>query len=117
MNTQLKEEKRARRHARIRAKIAGTPERPRLVVFRSNQHLYAQLIDDTKGHTLASVSDRDMSKKGAKPMERAAEIGTLLGEKAKSKNIQAAVFDRRGYTYHGRVKAVADGARKAGLNF
>ena len=108
-------EKRLRRHLRVRNRVAGTAERPRLVVFRSLKHIYAQLVDDTANKTLATVSDLgiEQGKKG----ERAAEVGKLIAERAKSAGVTRVVFDRAGYRYHGRVQAVADGARKGGLEF
>ena len=108
-------ERRYKRHLRVRNKVSGTTERPRLVVFRSLKHIYAQLVDDTANRTLATVSDLaiEQGKKG----ERAAEVGRLIAERAKSAGITRVVFDRAGYRYHGRVKAVADGARKGGLEF
>ena len=102
------------RHARVRTKIAGTAERPRLAVFRSLTHIYAQLIDDLGGKTLAAASDADAT--GTKSA-RAAAAGTLLAERAKAAGIEQVVFDRGGYRYHGRVKALADAARKGGLQF
>ncbi|MBI2574155.1 MAG: 50S ribosomal protein L18 [Candidatus Wildermuthbacteria bacterium] len=109
-----KKSSRASRHARIRAKIAGTQERPRLVVFRSNQHLYAQLVDDEKGHTMAAVSDFGV--KGGKTLkDKAVLLGGMIAQKAKEKKIASVVFDRGGYKYHGLVKALADGAREEGL--
>jgi large subunit ribosomal protein L18 len=101
----------------IRKKISGTPERPRLSVFRSNKYIYAQLIDDVNGHTLAAASSRDAGVAGGTKSEEAAKVGQLLAEKAKSSNIESVVFDRAGYRYHGRVKALADGARNNGLKF
>jgi large subunit ribosomal protein L18 len=108
-------ERRFKRHLRVRNKISGTTERPRLVVFRSLKHIYAQLVDDTANRTIATVSDLgvEQGKKG----ERAAEVGKLIAERAKSAGITRVVFDRAGYRYHGRIKAVADGARKGGLEF
>jgi large subunit ribosomal protein L18 len=108
-------ERRFKRHLRVRNKISGTPERPRLVVFRSLKHIYAQLVDDTAQGTLATVSDLgiEQGKKG----ERASEVGKLIAERAKSAGITRVVFDRAGYRYHGRIKAVADGAREGGLEF
>ena len=108
-------DKRYRRHLRVRKAVSGTAERPRLVVFRSLKHIYAQLVDDTTGHTIATVSDLgiEQGKKG----ERAAEVGKLIAERAKTAGITRVVFDRAGYRYHGRIKAVADGARKGGLEF
>ncbi len=102
------------RHARVRNKIAGTPERPRLVVFRSLAHIYAQLIDDRNGRTVVAASDADGS---GKKSERATAVGTQLAERAKAAGIEEVVFDRAGYRYHGRVKALADAARKGGLVF
>ena len=106
---------RTRRHFRLRKKVIGSAERPRLVVFRSLKHIYAQLVDDTANKTLATVSDLgiEQGKKG----ERAAEVGKLIAERAKSAGVTRVVFDRAGYRYHGRIKAVADGARKGGLEF
>ncbi len=102
----------------IRQKIKGTAERPRLSVFRSNKYIYAQLIDDENGKTIAAASSRDkgFSAKGTK-VEVAAEVGKAIGELAKKENIETCVFDRGGYLYHGRVKSLADGAREAGLKF
>lgn len=108
-----KQEKRLRRHKRVRAKIFGTAQRPRLCVFKSNQHIYAQLIDDEKGKTLAAASDLEIKKSA----EKTKEVGKLIAEKAKVKKIEKVVFDRGGYKYHGRVKALAEGAREGGLNF
>ena len=109
---------RAKRHARVRAKISGTPERPRLNVYRSTKHIYAQLIDDVNGVTLASASsmDKDFEGTGGNT-EAARKVGTMIAERALAKNITEVVFDRGGYLYTGRVQAVADGAREAGLNF
>lgn len=109
-----------RRHTRVRKKISGTSERPRLTVFRSNIHLYAQLVDDISAQTLASAStlDKELAKepKGGK-LETAKAVGLLLAKRAKSKKITRAVFDRSGYLYHGRVKALAEGAREGDLQF
>ena len=106
------------RQRRIRAKISGTKERPRLSVFRSSSHIYAQLVDDNKGKTLASVKDSEIKKKGAKgKVELAKEVGRLIAEKAKGLKIEKVVFDRGGYSYHGKVKALAEGAREGGLKF
>jgi large subunit ribosomal protein L18 len=108
---------RARRHKRVRKHVSGTSERPRLVVFRSNRGIGAQLVDDDAGKTLAAASWLDMrDAKGAKT-EQAAEVGKLLAQKAKAAGVKTAVFDRGGYLYHGRVKALADAARKGGLHF
>ena len=114
-----KQVKQKRRHRKIRARVSGTAERPRLQVFRSLNHIYAQVIDDEVGKTILSESDckaSDASKKKTKT-ERAFEIGEAIAKKAKEKNIKKVVFDRRGCLYHGRVKAVAEGARKGGLEF
>ena len=107
--------KRYVRHLRVRNKVTGTAERPRLVVFRSLKHIYAQLVDDTQMRTLMTVSDLNIEQ--GKKAERAAEVGKLIAEKAKAAGVTRVVFDRAGYRYHGRIKAVADGARKGGLEF
>ncbi len=109
---------RERRHHRLRRRITGTAERPRLVVFRSNRGIEAQLVDDVDGKTLAAASHLDVKKsfKGTKT-EQAAEVGKLLAANAKKSGIERVVFDRGGYLYHGRVKALADGAREGGLQF
>jgi large subunit ribosomal protein L18 len=111
-------ESRARRHRRVRGKVAGTAERPRLAVFRSNRGITAQLIDDEAGRTVASASWLGLPKsfKGDKTAQ-ATEVGKLLAASAKSAGVEAVVFDRGGYLYHGRVKALADGAREGGLQF
>jgi large subunit ribosomal protein L18 len=111
-------EGRARRHKRVRGKVHGTAERPRLVVFRSNRGIAAQLVDDLTGRTLASASWLELKKsfKGDKSGQ-ATEVGKLLAASAKKAGIEACVFDRAGYLYHGRVKALADGAREGGLSF
>ncbi len=108
--------KRLKNKARIRKKLDGTAERPRLAVFRSARHIYAQLIDDTLGKTLCSVSTQSDEIKGKKT-EAAKQIGSLLAKKALDQKIKNVVFDRSGYLFHGRVKAIADGAREAGLSF
>lgn len=105
-----------RRVHRTRARISGTPERPRLAVKRSAKHIYAQLIDDTAGRTLAFASDQDATDVG-KPLEVAKAVGNVLADKAVAAGITKAVFDRRGYRYHGRIAALADGAREGGLEF
>jgi len=114
-------EARKRRHKRVRKKIFGTPERPRLCVFRSLKHIYAQIIDDTIGHTLVAASTLDPAIrekiKGKTKTEQAKEVGLLLAQKALAKGITKVAFDRGGYKYHGRVKALAEGARKGGLEF
>lgn len=106
---------RQRRHQRVRAKVSGTAERPRLAVFRSNKALYAQLIDDASGTTLASSSSRSL--RGKTMLEQAAWVGETIAKAAKEKRISAAVFDRGGFTYAGRVRALADSARAHGLTF
>ncbi len=112
---------RKRRHLRVRKKVFGTPERPRLSVYRSNKHIYAQIIDDTKGHTLvaASTLDKELRDKLEKTWnkEAAREVGKLIGKRALEKGIKKVVFDRGGFKYHGRVKELAEGAREAGLEF
>ena len=109
---------RARRHVRVRAKISGTPERPRLNVFRSNANIYAQIIDDVNGVTLVSANTLEKEFEGATGnCEAAKKVGTVLAERAKAKGITQVIFDRGGYVYHGRVAAVADGAREGGLEF
>lgn len=112
-NTKL--ERRQRRHVRTRAKMSGTAEKPRLVVFKSLNFTYGQLVDDAAGKTLAEASDMKI-KKGTKS-ERAMEVGKTLAEKAKKAGVEACVFDRNGYAYHGRIKALAEGAREGGLQF
>jgi len=109
--------KRKKRHKRLRGKIKGTSQRPRLFVFRSNQHIYTQLIDDEKNKILLSVSDLDLKSSQKSKKEKALEIGKSIAEEALKKKIKKVVFDRGGYKYHGRVKAVAEGARKKGLEF
>jgi large subunit ribosomal protein L18 len=110
---------RRKRHTRIRLHLAGTGERPRLAVFRSNTQIYAQVIDDTVGRTLASASSLEASLRGASgtKVERAAKVGELVAERAKAAGITKVVFDRAGFRYHGRIKALADGARGSGLDF
>ena len=110
----------ARRHFRVRKKIAGTPERPRLAVFRSNKHLVAQVIDDTTGRTLAAAStvERPLREAGGTGnREAAASVGRLVAERARAAGVDRVVFDRGGFAYHGRVAAAADAARSAGLEF
>lgn len=109
---------RARRHARVRNKVSGTPQRPRLCVYRSNKNLYVQIIDDVAGKTLVSVStlDKDVKTKYANK-EAAKEVGTLIAKKAKTNKIEEVVFDRGGYIYHGVVKELAEAAREGGLKF
>lgn len=105
----------ARRRARIRAKITGTAERPRLAVFKSHKYMYAQIIDDAKGHTLAAADTRSL--KGKTPVERAKELGVEIAKKAKAAKIGKVVFDRGGFLYTGKIKMVADAAREGGLEF
>ena len=118
MAVMTKPQARARRHRRVRGKIFGTPERPRLVVFRSNRGIEAQLVDDLEGKTLAAASWLGLKKsfKGTKT-EQASEVGKALAANAKKAGIETVVFDRGGYLYHGRVKALAEGAREGGLKF
>src|SRR5579862_571990 len=121
MQLQEKELLRKKRHRRVRYKVSGTAERPRLNVSRSIQHIYAQLIDDTSGHTVAAASTVDASLRGSLKsggnIEAAKAVGKLIAERGQAKGVQAVVFDRGGYKYHGRVQALADGAREAGLQF
>lgn len=116
-----REKLRARRHLRVRKKISGAPDRPRLCVFRSNKHIYAQVIDDTTGHVLCSAStlDKELRSTLEKTWNKdaAREVGKLVGKRALERGITTVVFDRGGYKYHGRVKELADGAREAGLKF
>ena len=113
-----KNAQRLKRHIRVRGKISGTPERPRLNVFRSNANIYAQIIDDVNGVTLASASTLDKEFEGATGnCEAAKKVGQLVAERAKEKGISVVVFDRGGYVYHGRVAALAEGAREGGLEF
>ena len=109
--------RRLKRRRRVRAKVIGTAERPRISVFRSNRGVFAQLIDDDAGRTLASVAWTEADLRSLKPLEQAKRAGGLLAERAKAAGIETAVFDRGGYQYHGRVKALAEGAREGGLNF
>jgi large subunit ribosomal protein L18 len=109
--------KRLKRRRRVRAKVRGTAERPRISVFRSNRGVFAQLIDDDTGRTLAAVSWTEPDLRSLKRMEQANKAGAVLAERAKAAGIEAAVFDRGGYQYHGRVKALAEGAREGGLSF
>jgi large subunit ribosomal protein L18 len=118
MSTLTVRKSRERRHRRVRSKISGTADRPRLVVFRSNRGIEAQLVDDLEGKTLAAASWLHLAKtfKGSKS-EQAAEVGKLLAANAKKAKVETVVFDRGGYLYHGRVKALADAAREGGLKF
>lgn len=112
---------RKRRHARVRKRVSGTPERPRLNVYRSLNHIYAQVIDDTNGVTLAAASSLEVSRKspkdseGKSKMEQATQVGKMVAERAIEAGISHVVFDRGGYKYHGRIKALAEGSREAGL--
>ena len=112
---------RLRIHQRIRKRLSGSPVRPRLAVFRSNKHIYAQIIDDAKGTTLTAACSRDVDAKkdlkGGGNIAAAKAVGKLVAERAKAKGIEAVLFDRGGYIYHGRVKALAEAAREAGLKF
>src|SRR6478609_6861144 len=113
MEAKAKQEARVRRHARVRKKVQGEAERPRLAVFRSSRHIYAQLIDDRAARTLAAASDAEV--KADNPTERAKAVGALLATRAKDAGIDTAVFDRGGFQFHGQVAAVAAGAREGGL--
>lgn len=120
MNVKSKRDKRIRRHRRARAHVFGTGERPRLSIFRSNRHIWTQLVDDSAGKTIVAVSDLELKalkKTPKKNRNLGEEVGGLLAKKALAKKIVKAVFDRGGYAYHGVVKAVAEGARKGGLKF
>jgi large subunit ribosomal protein L18 len=117
MTVATKPAKRLKRRRRVRAKVRGSAERPRISVFRSNRGIFAQLIDDDAGRTLAAVSWIEPDLRSLAPMEQAQRTGQLLAERAKAAGIETAVFDRGGYKYHGRVKALADGAREGGLAF
>lgn len=114
-----KNQARVKRHLRVRKKITGTVERPRLNIFRSSKHMYAQLIDDVTGVTLAAAStkDKELSVANGGNVEAARQVGTLIAQRAKEKGFTTVVFDRSGYLYHGRVQALADAAREAGLEF
>ncbi len=109
--------KRLKRRRRVRAKVHGSAERPRISVFRSNRGIFAQLIDDDAGVTLAAVNWTEADLRSLKPMEQAAKAGQVLAERAKAAGVESVVFDRGGYQYHGRVKALAEGAREGGLAF
>jgi large subunit ribosomal protein L18 len=117
MTVVTKGQRRLRRRRRVRARISGTAERPRLSVYRSNRGVFAQLVDDTRGHTVAAVNwiEPDLRKLAA--TEQAKKAGELLAERAKAAKVETCVFDRGGYQYHGRVKALAEGAREGGLKF
>ena len=111
-----KELRRLKIRRRIRKSVSGTAERPRLSVFRSNKEIYAQLVNDVQGQTIAQASSKDLSSKGCK-LDLSKEVGKTLAEKAKTSGVEGVVFDRSGYLYHGRVKALAEGAREGGLKF
>ena len=117
MTVKTKPQARLRRRRRVRAKVRGSAERPRLSVFRSNRGIGAQLIDDVAGHTLAAVNWTEGDLKELNSMDQAKKAGELLAERAKAAGVESVVFDRGGYRYHGRVKALADGAREGGLRF
>jgi large subunit ribosomal protein L18 len=115
MSVTTRPARRMRRRRRVRAKVIGTGQRPRISVFRSNRGIFLQLVDDEAGRTLAAVTWTEPELRGLPRMEQAKRAGTLLAERAKAAGVERAVFDRGGYQYHGRVQAVADGAREAGL--
>ena len=117
MSTTTKPASRLRRRRRVRAKVAGTAERPRLSVFRSNRGIRAQLIDDVSGHTLAAVNWTEEELKAMGRMDQAKRAGELIAERAKAAGVETCVFDRGGYRYHGKVRALAEGAREGGLRF
>jgi large subunit ribosomal protein L18 len=117
MSITTPQQRRLKRRRRVRAKVHGTAERPRISVFRSNRGLFAQLIDDDAGRTLAAVNWTESDLRSLKPMEQATKAGQLIAERAKAAGVESVVFDRGGYQYHGRVKALAEGAREGGLNF
>ncbi len=117
MSVSTRPAKRLRRRRRVRAKVHGTAERPRIAVFRSNRGIFAQLIDDDAGRTLAAVNWTEEDLRSLGRMEQATRAGALLAERAQAAGIGSAVFDRGGYQYHGRVKALAEGAREGGLDF
>jgi large subunit ribosomal protein L18 len=117
MTVLTKPQQRLRRRRRVRAKIRGRSERPRLSVYRSNRGVFAQLIDDDRGHTVVAVNWTEPELRGLGPMEQATRAGELIAERAKQAGVDSCVFDRGGYQYHGRVKALAEGARDKGLKF
>jgi len=121
LKKESRNELRKKRHIRVRKKVFGTPERPRINVYRSNSHIYAQIIDDVAGHTLVSAStlDKELRDKLSSTCNKEAArlVGQLVGKRALEKGIKKAVFDRSGYIYHGRIKELAEGAREAGLEF
>jgi len=115
VTVQTNEQRRLRRRRRVRAKVVGTAARPRLSVRRSNRGVFAQLVDDESGRTIAAAQWTESEMRDLKPMEQATRVGALLADRAKAAGVERAVFDRGGYRYHGRVKALADGAREGGL--
>jgi large subunit ribosomal protein L18 len=117
MSVTTRPAKRLKRRRRVRAKVRGTAERPRLSVFRSNKGIFAQVIDDTNGRTLAAVNWTEAETRSLQSMEQAKRVGELLAQRAKEAGIESCVFDRGGYQYHGRVAALAEGAREGGLAF
>jgi large subunit ribosomal protein L18 len=113
-----RQDARDRRHSRVRKRVRGTAERPRLAVYRSNRYIYAQVIDDIQGRTLVAASSQETDlRSGALNVDTAAKVGTLIGSRAKDAGVSTVVFDRGGYKFHGKVKALADAAREAGLEF
>jgi large subunit ribosomal protein L18 len=117
MSVQTRNQKRLRRRRRVRAKVHGSTERPRLAVFRSNRGVTAQIIDDVRGHTLAAVNWTEPELRDLKRMEQAKRAGELIAQRAKDAGAETVIFDRGGYRYHGRVRALAEGAREGGLRF
>src|SRR6478736_2621798 len=117
MTVMTKPAQRLRRRRRVRAKVRGSAERPRISVFRSNRGIFAQLVDDSTGRTLAAVNWTEAELRSLKPLEQAKKAGELLAQRAKAAGVESVVFDRGGYQYHGRVKALAEGAREGGLAF
>ena len=117
MTVMTKRQQRLRRRRRVRARIVGSAERPRLSVYRSNRGVFAQLVDDAAGRTLAAVNWTEADLRALPPMEQASRAGALIAERAKAAGVDTAVFDRGGYRYHGRVKALAEAAREGGLTF
>jgi large subunit ribosomal protein L18 len=117
MTVQTKQQQRLRRRRRVRAKVRGSAERPRLSVYRSNRGVFAQLVDDDAGRTLAAVNWTEPELREMKPMEQAQRAGSLLAERAKAAGVETCVFDRGGYQFHGRVRALAEGTREGGLKF
>ncbi len=115
MSVKTKQQSRLKRRRRVRAKVSGTAERPRISVFRSNRGIAAQLVDDLAGHTLAAVAWTEADLRGLAPKEQAEKAGKLLAERAKAQGVETAVFDRGGYQFHGNVKAFAEGVREGGL--